>query len=502
MLIKNGFWLLLVVVIGSQCRESRPEPAITYQTHCGSCHLAPAPTDLPRDLWVKKVLPEMGARLGIQVPGYDPLRNISPVEKELIGRQNFYPPEPLISVQEWNALYDFVVNRAPVVLPPQPPVQLTEELPSFVAKSFSLDDRSGALTTFISFQDSLQQLLVGNGFGELLAWKEGAEARLLQKTKAPVIAYQKTADQALLLEVGEIQPTELRAGRLSRLEDEKKQLLLDELHRPVHMLIRDLNKDDHSEILLCEFGYYTGQLSLLSEQGNGLYERAYVLPIPGITRVIAEDMNRDGQTDLVLMASQGDEGIDILYQEGNLQFRRERVLRFNPLYGSSWFELVDYDGDGDKDIITANGDNADYSHTLKPYHGVRIFLNDGNNQFSERLFYPLHGATRVMARDFDLDGDFDLAVTCFFPDFEKQPEAAFVYLENLEPAAFSFKARTFPESTDGRWLIMEAGDYDRDGDEDLILGSFTYSLTPVPPELSRRWAAGNTDIVLLVNQTR
>ncbi len=35
-----------------------------------------------------------------------------------------------------------------------------------------------------------------------------------------------------------------------------------------------------------------------------------------------------------------------------------------------------------------------------------------------------------MARDFDGDGDLDLAVIAFFADYPKQPEEGFVYLEN------------------------------------------------------------------------
>ena len=52
-------------------------------------------------------------------------------------------------------------------------------------------------------------------------------------------------------------------------------------------------------------------------------------------------------------------------------------MRYQPNYGSSWFEMMDFDGDGDLDLITANGDNADLTYTQKPYHGMRISLNDG-----------------------------------------------------------------------------------------------------------------------------
>ena len=51
------------------------------------------------------------------------------------------------------------------------------------------------------------------------------------------------------------------------------------------------------------------------------------------------------------------------------------------MYGSSYLELADMNNDGHLDILYTNGDNADYSYVLKKYHGLRIFINDGKNQF-------------------------------------------------------------------------------------------------------------------------
>src|SRR5690606_25331206 len=108
-------------------------------------------------------------------------------------------------------------------------------------------------------------------------------------------------------------------------------------------------------------------------------------------------------------------GIYIWYNQGNGDFSTKHPIRLPPLYGFSWFELFDYDHDGDLDVALVNGDNADFTYTLKPYHGLRLFLNEGDDQFKEVLFYPIYGATRLIARDFDQDGDTDFAVTALFP---------------------------------------------------------------------------------------
>ncbi len=171
----------------------------------------------------------------------------------------------------------------------------------------------------------------------------------------------------------------------------------------------------------------------------------------------------------------------------------------NPV--SSWFEIFDYEGDGDLDIGIVQGDNADLSHFSKDYHGFRIFLNNGDFTFHETYFFPMYGATRVIAHDFDLDGDIDFALTAFFPDFMHYPEGSFYYLENRDSEKFQFIPFYFSQVLDGRWLTMEMGDMDRDGDQDIVLGSFTYSPTPATLKLTERWNHTSTDFIWLENKS-
>ena len=146
------------------------------------------------------------------------------------------------------------------------------------------------------------------------------------------------------------------------------------------------------------------------------------------------------------------------------------------------------------------GDNADKSYVKKPYHGMRIYLNNGQNQFEEKFFYPLYGATRFVANDFDKDGDVDIAIVSSFPDYEKSPELSFVYLENLDSKKFKFKAQGLEKPSLGRWLLMDSGDIDNDGDQDIVLSSFTYYFTPVPDNLFKAWSASDVDLMILENK--
>ena len=130
---------------------------------------------------------------------------------------------------------------------------------------------------------------------------------------------------------------------------------------------------------------------------------------------------------------------------------------------------MDFNKDGFQDILLTNGDNWDYSAILKPYHGVHIYLNDGQDNFKEAWFYPMYGTSKAVARDFDNDGDLDIAAISFYNDLDL-PEQGFIYLENQ--GGFHFKAHSTPEAASGKWLTMEVGDFDKDGDEDIVLGSY------------------------------
>jgi hypothetical protein len=244
------------------------------------------------------------------------------------------------------------------------------------------------------------------------------------------------------------------------------------LERPVQMQAADLNGDGRVDYLVCEFGNLVGALSWLENKGNGQYERHVIRAVPGAIRAYVNDYNHDGLPDIWALFAQGDEGIFLFTNQGKGRFSEQSVLRFPPSYGSSYFELADLNKDGQPDIVYTCGDNADFSPVLKPYHGVYIFLNDGHNHFSQDYFFPINGCYKAMARDFDGDGDLDLATIAFFPDLNHQPEEGFVYLENL--GGGDFKPYSLPQTQRGKWLTMDVGDVDGDGRLDIVLGNFSF----------------------------
>jgi hypothetical protein len=246
------------------------------------------------------------------------------------------------------------------------------------------------------------------------------------------------------------------------------------------------------DYLVCEFGHLTGALTWMENKGGGRYVRHIIRSYPGAIKAYIQDVNKDGLPDLWVLFAQGEEGIFLFTNKGNGEFDQKQLLRFEPIFGSSYFELDDFNKDGYPDILYTCGDNADYSPALKPYHGLYIFLNDGHNNFKQQYFFPMYGCFKAIARDFDGDGDLDIAAISFFADYNRHPEESFIYLQNT--GGLEFHPYSIPHTSSGRWLTMDAGDIDGDGKTDLIIGNF--SIAPASIKGEADWKKGPAFIVL------
>lgn len=456
--------------------------SVLAKTYCGNCHQFPEPSLLDKRTWKARILPEMGYRLGISHNTYTPFMGINYEDLSTVIGAGVYAENPMLAQEDWQKIIDYYLKEAPEKPIPQAKKDKVQiDLPLFSVQKHSLHPATMPLVTLVKF-DSQQQLWIGTRTKQLCRLDEKMQIQDSLRLDSPPSDFRLGSDQKpYVLTMGIMDPNDQPKGSLGIFNQQKQvQPLLSKLQRPVEMSFGDLNQDGQEDIVVCNYGNYVGKLAWYEKKGEK-YEEHLLKQLPGARRAIIQDMNQDNRPDLIVLMAQGDESVSIFFNEGKNDFEERQILRFPPVYGSSYIEVIDFDKDGDFDLLYTNGDNADYSIIPKAYHGVRLFLNDGQNRFTEAWHYPLYGASMVKVADFDGDGDYDLAVTAFHREAELAPNEGFVYFRN--DGNLKFSPMTFSESSRGRWLTMDIGDYDHDGDTDIVLGSFLLTgLGKIPTE--------------------
>jgi hypothetical protein len=472
------------------------------QKYCATCHLFAEPEMLTKTAWIHHIQPEMAKWLGLERVDYEGM-----ADGKLLLEAKLFPPSPIIPEEEWFAIWDYYRAAAPSRPVPQaakPAVRVG--LKQFRVKK--LNPHSGApMTSVVKIDGVRKRLFLGDAIGNTLFTLDavGEVTERLRLSSGPVSLVLREAGLYVTL-IGRFFPSEAEDGSVLLLPNDggksTPRPLLEKLRRPTDTQVAHLNTDRREDLVVCSYGNRLGRFSWFEGKEGGGYEEHVLLDRAGAVRADVRDFNGDGRPDIIVLTAQAREGIYLFVNQGRNEFKMETLLEFPPSWGLAGFELTDFNKDGKVDLLVANGDNGDFGLPLKSYHGVRLYLNEGSNLFREAYFYPMHGAYKAVARDFDGDGDPDLAAIAFYPDFEQERPESFVYLENL--GAMKFEASTCAEANAGRWMVMDAGDFDGDGDEELALGSFVRGPTtmPVPQGMRDSWRTNGAAVLLLENVRR
>jgi len=482
------------------------------EIHCSSCHLFVKPELLSKSSWKNDVLPAMGNRLGIYKENVRPNSLFDAGRSGAVVKEaNIFPERPLLAKTDWNKIVDYYVSNSPdTILPPKRASKIKMGLKNFKYRE-SAYSHIPALTTMVKILPKNRGVVFSDSkrnINSLTFLTSNLEKDFVLGLKTAPIHYYERSDTIYLTSTGKnIFPNDVSDGSLQKLftkgkaESYTAKEVIPNLQRPVNMAYGDLNNDGREDIVACEYGNETGKLVWYENTGGDNYKMRPLDNRSGAIKAVIKDVNGDGHSDIIVLMAQGDEGVFYYQNQGDGTFSTKRLLSFLPLNGSQYMELVDFNNDGFDDILYVCGDNADKTPILKDYHGIYIFLNDGNLNFKQSYFYHLNGAYKAMPRDFDLDGDLDIAAISFFPDYASYPEESFVYLENK--GDLKFEDYSFPESTRGRWIVMDAEDMDGDGDIDLALGSFVYFLPAGDTTgLGQKWLSKGPSIVVLENTTK
>ncbi|MEO1218702.1 MAG: VCBS repeat-containing protein [Bacteroidota bacterium] len=476
---KIVFILLIPFLSCTQDSKEAEKPLGEHlaKLHCQGCHSFPKAADLDKNTWANYVLPRMGYMLGIgRNDSVDQILFETGKAGEKVRNLDLFPEERKLSDEEWESIQEYFISQSPQELAKPVYAELDSSLTDFdlLIPQLKLSPPS---TTLIQFSPTGGIYAGDANTKSLIKLDKRLNVQQAARLKEGLVDLIEEPEALYLTLMGSFSPTDADTGffmALPQVENAQAQIVLPALGRPVDAEIADLDQDGIEDILLSEFGKWTGELAWWKNRGVEGMQKMMLREKAGATQTQILDMNEDELPDILALFGQGEEGIFLYENQDNGKFQEKQLLRFPPSYGSSHMEILDWDQDGDMDILYCAGDNADYPPIIKPYHGIYLYLNNGQNNFEQSWFYALPGAYGTRTRDYDQDGDLDIAAISFFPDYLGDDTRSFVFLRN-EGKEFSSQTISDLDRL-GRWIVMDAGDFDLDGDEDIALGSLSFEV--------------------------
>lgn len=253
--------------------------------------------------------------------------------------------------------------------------------------------------------------------------------------------------------------------------------------------LADIDGDEAEEIILLNTN--GGKASIFLNKGKMVFEAAPSLAkvIPGGAGMgaVAGDVDNDKDLDL-LVTRYG--GVTLLLNDGSGSFSPAELPPFpeNQLAAGASFADVDHDSDLDLFISSLlappnpPGDPVEFPAGFGG-GGLHLFRNNGNGSFTDitaeaRFNDGPYRNVGAAFSDFDNDRDIDLAVS--------RMGGGIALFTNNRDGTFSNIAADAGLPTQGDFLGICAGDYNRDGYMDLVATSWSHSL----PRLFRNDGSG------------
>ncbi len=225
----------------------------------------------------------------------------------------------------------------------------------------------------------------------------------------------------------------------------------------------DYDNDGDLDFLLT--GYTSiGYISkIYKNNGNNSFSAQMGINLSGVMggSVAWGDYDNDGDLDILLTGSSGSFKISKIYKNnGNNSFSEQTGISLTGVFSGS-VAWGDYDNDGDLDILLTGSTSGTIASPI-----TKIYKNNGNNSFSEQTSISLIGVwySSVAWGDYDNDGDLDILLTG-----SPGPGLGVVSKIYRNNGNNSFTEQTSISLTAVYQSSVAWGDYDNDGDLDILL---------------------------------
>jgi hypothetical protein len=489
--------LLLSAATGLALAQS-PRPTVTLTPEeealvdkqigeqCSKCHVRPPAEYVPRGQWRFRVQ-EMAERsmTGTGIPAGE---------------------ESLLWQLDLDKIIHWLESRTEEVLPMPDPWPADDGGLVFVKHGYNPPgDPPKPVVSNVRFYD-----LDGDGQTEIVVCDMGRGSVFLAEPKRapgvltqiallhnPAHAEMVDLDQdglqdLLVADLGEFLPADHEKGAIFWLRQTaplqfEKRPLIEHLPRSADARAADFDGDGDLDLIVAAYGWRKVGSTLYYENQTTDWSEPVFVPYtidarPGPIHVPILDLNGDGRLDfMVLVSQQYEHLVAYIARRRGVGFRQETIFRaITPVWGSSGIQVVDFDDDGDTDVLMTNGDSLD-DFTIRPFHGIRLLENRGEYPFVQHDLAAMPGVHRAQTADMDGDGDRDIVACAFLPgsehpqfqNLERQGSVddltAVGWIEQTAPG--EFRLHELKKGTPSH-VTLDLGDYDKDGDVDVVIGNF------------------------------